>query len=217
MLKFEDFILEWKREYKKKKSNYFTKRISISKIELESICDKLNIDYSLLKFISSGSFGNAYKIGDKVLKITSDKREAKSVNDIIKLGGNDSIVRYYSINIYKNNYIILMDYLNPLEAYIKDDNLKKMIVDCLDIIYDNWNSLSIEELVEKISDKWVLNKYDFIYIDKVFNLYFNIKDLIRNPDIHIGNIGVDKEGRFLIFDFTELSSFIRKFDDPKIL
>lgn len=65
------------------------------------ICQKLNLNTSDIKYIGSGSYGNAYKVGNKVVKITTHKDEAKSIFDLIKKNiETDNIVKYYSVNIY---------------------------------------------------------------------------------------------------------------------
>jgi hypothetical protein len=49
------------REEKKPSGFNLQKRIYLSKIDLEKICDELNLNINNLKFLSFGSFGNAYK------------------------------------------------------------------------------------------------------------------------------------------------------------
>lgn len=55
---------------------YYSKTLRISYIHLNEICKLLRLDINNIKFLSSGYYGNAYRIGDKVLKITNDLREA---------------------------------------------------------------------------------------------------------------------------------------------
>ena len=71
--------------YLKPKHPYGSKSISLSKIELGDICQKLNIDINKVKFLSSGSYGNVYSFDNKVLKVTTDKREAKMALDLINI------------------------------------------------------------------------------------------------------------------------------------
>lgn len=213
------FINEWK-EYKKPKSNYFTKKVNISKIELEDICDILNINDDP-KFISSGKYGNAYKIGNKVLKITTDLMEAKSIYSIVNSkNNNNSIVKYYSINRYKLRgkfvYIIIMDYVETITNYLNKYKYKKeyieLISDCIDIILSN-NIRSKEDINNELNDYgWI--KYNNFFIDKIWNLFKNIKN-IKDLDIHIDNIGI-KNGEFILFDYREYCQ-LNKFDSPEII
>lgn len=66
-----------------KKYKIFEKYWKIPKTKLEEICDSLKLDFNDIEYISSGNYGDAYKINDKVLKITSDVREYVDVKDII--------------------------------------------------------------------------------------------------------------------------------------
>ena len=55
------------------------------------------MDFNDIEYISSGNYGDAYKINDKVLKITSDVREYVDVKNII--GKNKpGIVKYFDAN-----------------------------------------------------------------------------------------------------------------------
>ena len=52
--KFKEYFKEELKEFKSLKLShpYGSKSIRISKIELESVCDKLKLDFNKLKFIS---------------------------------------------------------------------------------------------------------------------------------------------------------------------
>jgi hypothetical protein len=212
-----EYILEW-REYKKTKSNY-TKRISISKIQLEDICDKLSLS-SNIKFLSSGMYGNAYKIDDnRVLKITTDKTEANSVSDLVE---NDSIVKYYSINQYKLNnefvYIIVMDYVLPILDHTGAGYYEFITLLC-DTIYFHWGNLtrlSFDELVEEVYHLDKLSKLGKELIDKFWILYNNLQYLDKCPDLHYGNLGIDESGNIKLFDFNDLKR-VNKFNKPNII
>lgn len=218
-----EHILEW-REYKKTKSNYYTKRIPISKIQLEDICDKLNLHNKNIKFLSSGKYGNAYKIDDKVLKITSDKTEANSISNLISSNiSNESIVKYYSINRYKLGsewvYIILMDYLTPIMDYINNSNYYDFTTTICNIIYDNWDEMSISEFNEYIEEIYSIDKLPKLakdIISKFWKLYNDLKYLKKCPDLHYNNLGIDKNGNIVLFDFTDFKR-INKFDKPDII
>ena len=218
-----EYLLEW-REYKKIKSNYYTKRIPISKIQLEDICDKLDLSNKDIKFLSSGRYGNAYRIGDKVLKITTDKTEANSISSLISSNiNNDSIVKYYSINRYKLGkefvYVILMDYLKPIMDYISNNGYYNFINLILDIIYDNWNDMSISKFNEHIEKEYSIDRLPKLakdIISKFWKLYNDLKHLKKCPDLHYNNLGIDKNGNIVMFDFTDFRR-MKKFDAPNII
>mgnify|MGYP003563412001 FL=1 len=177
-----------------------------------------------IKFLSSGKYGNAYKIDDKVLKITSDKTEANSISNLISSNiSNKSIVKYYSINRYKLGsewvYIILMDYLTPIMDYINNSNYYDFTTTICNIIYDNWDEMSILEFNEYIEEIYSLNKLPKLaknIISKFWKLYNDLKYLKKCPDLHYNNLGIDKNGNIVLFDFTDFKR-IKKFDKPDII
>ena len=219
----------------------------------------LPLFFDTLKFLASGSLGNAYRVNDdKVLKITTDKKEAYSISKIMN-SNNKSIVKYYSINMYKlkNNYVylILMDYVLPLTEFIKNKkyNIERnlnFIDSILDLVYTNWTKMNTKDDFMKIikesnlgfyicpkcegsgldeeskkckkcEDGQIflsgkkLNTFDKNMIDKVWELYQNLKDIIRWPDLHVYNIGI-KNNRLKFFDYTN-NMPISKFDTPTII
>jgi len=216
-------------KYKKPKSRYFTKRIDISKTDLEDICNKLNLSFDKLSFLSSGSFGNAYKIGDKVLKITSDKSEAKTAYDITKNGQRKGIVNYYKVAMYKVKnkyvYVIVMEYVRPLSNPSSENidvsssfNYYDFVWDVTEIMYNNWGKInSKEEFLELVSATYELPNRTFgnVILDRLFDLYQKVKKY-KYVDIHPHNLGIRKDRSFVLFDFSEKKS-VRKFDTPEIL
>lgn len=212
------------REHKKSKS-YYIKLFDISKIELRDLCLKLNLNEEI-KYLGSGAWGNAYKVGDKVLKITDHKNEAKSIYDLIENSPkNSSIVTYYSVNMFKHKgeylYAIVMDYIPPLEMFLKKkyDNYKgicEMVDFILDILFDNWGNLkSYTEFTKLISVEYKIYDKTIYFIKNFWILYKNLSFLPSCPDLHIGNIGI-KNDKFILFDYSKLK-YIRKFNEPSIL
>lgn len=214
--KFEKF-----REPKKPISTYFTKRIDISKIELEDICIKMDIPFDQTKFLSAGSFGNAYKVGDdKVLKITSDPIEAKCVYGIIKAGQYNGVVNYYKILRYKSMYLILMDYVYPLDKYIKkidDESILTYMYAITDLIFTKWSEIVSKDSLEEIIE----NEYDVpqsgfkrYIIGKLWDLVEKLKQNFEKSklDIHPYNLGFSKDKDLLMFDIRDESNR-QKFND----
>lgn len=212
-------ILEW-REYKKPKLDYFKKVLDIPKTKVEFICDRLDLDFSKIKYLSSGKFGDAYKIDSKVLKLSTDRTEAKTVWHLLKEGNREGIIKYYSINQLsvkgQRIYVILMDYVTPFDKYVKGFKNSKLVIDfCYDvceIIYKNWNSLTKEKYEELISERF--DTFNSGVSNRLWDLYQKLS-IYDKIDIHPWNIGVDKDGSYVIFDFSVLSTSVRKFNDPK--
>lgn len=215
------------REYKKPKSNYH-RVIDISKIELRDICVKLNLNANDIKYLGSGCYGNAYKVDDKVLKITEHKDEAKSVHDLIKHNIQiPGIIKYYSVNMFKHKkgylYVIVMDYVQPLDNFLEKkfgnyNDVQKLINFMLDIIWEKWDKLKLYKyfvnLVNKKYDS--TNKTVAYFIDKIWDLFQNLQPYLPHcPDLHTGNIGV-KDNKFIYFDYARCE-YVRKYSDPSIL
>lgn len=217
--KFEKF-----REPKKPASDYFTKRISVSKIELEKICLKMEIPFDQTKFLSAGSFGNAYKVGDdKVLKITYDRIEAKCVYNIIKSGQYNGVVNYYKILKYNNLYLILMEYVYPLDKYIKkigDESMMGYMYAITDIVYYQWSKITSKNSLETlIEDKYDVPMSGFkrYIIGKLWKLIEKLKSNFKKGkiDMHPYNLGFNKNKELLMFDMRDESANRQKFNDIK--
>ncbi len=193
-----------------------------------NICQKLNLKTDDIEYIASGFYGNAYKVGDKVLKITTHKDEAKSVYNLIKKDINSNgIVKYYSVNMYKLKnqyvYVILMDYVLPLRKFLtkKYGSLYKTEEDLinymLNIFYNYWRKLDTKEhFVDLVNQEYQITHKTVVYfIDKMWDLYQGIKFLSSYPDLHIGNIGI-KDNKFIFFDYSRMVD-VRKFNAPSII
>jgi hypothetical protein len=210
--------------YLKPKHPYGSKSISLSKIELGDICQKLNIDINKVKFLSSGSYGNAYSFDNKVLKVTTDKREAKMASDLIK-NANISVVKYYNVFRYQSKglmlWVIIMDRVEVLNDFIdkmKYDQGYKSLVDlATDIIFYNWGSLEKEEYINGIEEEYNLDKpFSKKLVTQIWNCYFNLKDLPK-LDFHNYNLGYNSDGELVLFDATPIKSRVNRFDEPNII
>lgn len=221
-------LFEGRIESKKSKSDYFTKRVPVTKLDLAHICEELGLQAEELKFLSSGAYGNAYKIGDKVLKITSDKKEAKSVYDLIQNGQKKGVVNYYDILRYKLGkgyvFVILMDYVTPLDKYanenVKDSDIMDYLFSLCEVIHINWRKIeSKSHFYELIGEEYEVPESGFtkMITDKVWVLYNKIKRYTEDyPDIHPYNMGLKSDGSLVLFDFADLGT-VRKFDQPRII
>jgi len=215
------------REYKKPKSNY-SKVINISKIELRDLCLKLNLNSNEMKYLGCGSYGNAYRVGDKVLKITEHKDEAKSVYNLIKHNFKiPGIVNYHSVNMFKHKneylYVIVMDYVQPLNKFLEKKfgnyhNQQKIIDYMLDIVWDKWDKLKLYNyFVKLVGKKYDTDNRTIIYLmEKVWDLYQNLQPYLpKCPDLQTGNIGV-KDDKFIYYDYASCS-YVRKYNDPSLI
>ena len=210
--------------YLKPKHPYGSKSISLSKIELGDICQKLNIDINKVKFLSSGSYGNAYSFDNKVLKVTTDKREAKMALDLIK-NVNISVVKYYNVFRYQAKglmlWVIIMDRVEGLNDFfnkMKYGRVYESLADlATDIIFYNWGSLEKEDYINSIEEEYNLDKpFSKKLVTQIWNCYFNLKDLPK-LDFHNFNLGYNSDGELVLFDATPIKSRVNRFDEPNII
>jgi hypothetical protein len=217
-MKYIKELKEWKNL--KPHSPYGSKKIKISKIELEGICNKIGISSSNVRFLSSGCFGNAYTYGDKIIKITTDKNEARVAYDLI---GKDNllIVKYYRVYKYVNFYVILMDRVVPIKDYLKSINhfdINWMFIwDLTETLCKNWNNIDKDRYIEEVyklykseNRKWNIVGIKKFLLDGVWDIYESIR--AHYIDLHPDNLGI-KDGNLVCFDLTSASG--GKFDEPK--
>ena len=210
--------------YLKPKHPYGSKSISLSKIELGDICQKLNIDINKVKFLSSGSYGNAYSFDNKVLKVTTDKREAKMASDLIK-NANISVVKYYNVFRYQSKglmlWVIIMDRVEGLNDFFNKmkygRGYESLAYLATDIIFHNWGSLEKEDYINSIEEEYNLDKpFSKKLVTQIWNCYFNLKDLPK-LDFHNYNLGYNIDGELVLFDATPIKSRVNRFDEPNII
>lgn len=176
------------------------------------------LGYSKADYIKSGDNGCAYDIGDdKVLKLTTDRNEAKNANKLHQKPITKHIVNYYDVREFKINevesgdlesskgmvhhvYTIVMDKIIPIKikyGYTKDIRIwyeiKRFFFNTIYSNQDIRNNFFNEEQ----STKDVINM--FLEQRKSMLTEFRKYHIITN-DFHLGNMGVDDEGNIVFFD-----------------
>ncbi len=142
----------------------------------------LRNNYVLIKFIGRGEFGYAYDIGnDRVLKITSDEREANSSSIIIGKNFKNivKIFRVFKLNSINDVWFIEQEKLKSINKDIIDDWLFKFR-------NNNDFALPLWKLLEHITD-------DFISLSIVNKN--NAKQLLKN--LYCDNNIAPNEAKFL--------------------
>jgi hypothetical protein len=167
---------------------------------VKKICNKLNLKY--VKYVSSGSFGDVFEVSDngieKILKITTDREEAKIANSI-KGKNIPGIIKFYEVKRIRSeelerfeNYLILMDKITPItdEKTISKLNsiISKIVDDELFIIPNAINRLPNSKLKLELE----------IIIKSLRKI--GIKEEVS--DIQIQNLGLDKNNRLILFDLS---------------
>jgi hypothetical protein len=147
--------------------------------------------------LGSGGYGKVFEKDGFAFKVTTDMDEAKYA---LKIKNNQSNVStfpiIYSVKPNKDSsfYIIkreLVDMLKPTEkAYVQANNFKLM----------KYVNFGHEESLEYLKNSRLSSKFiDFII--RLRQDYLKIGKKSDNLDIHAGNIGINSNGNFVLFDF----------------
>jgi len=132
-----------------------------------------------IKYLDSGMWGMAFKVGRKVIKLTSNREE---VGVAKKLIGKKipNVVNYYELIKIEEYGIwaILMDFAEPLSK--REQSIIQKIESCLDI----------DELIEEIEGTDIKKSE----AKKIWREYKDLEESLENSgistaDMHWGNIG----------------------------
>lgn len=160
-----------------------------------------------LIYLGSGSFGDAFKIGDKVLKITSDFEEYMNANKLRRKPVTKYLVNYYDARqIDKEGwyYVLIMDYVEPIK--LNKIPIVKSAINDFEYYFDK-NYKNRKEAEQDIKNNVIIpktfEKRRKEYIDTMLQIYdihaegkkFNVPVL----DLHTGNIGV-KDDHYVYYD-----------------
>lgn len=181
------------------------------------------LGYSKADYIKSGDNGCAYDIGDdKVLKLTTDRNEAKNANKLRQKPITKHIVNYYDVREFKINevesgglensngmthhvYAIVMDKVTPIlekYGYTKDTRVWYSIKPCF--FNPEYSDQDIREgfFGEEQSGKDMIN----MFLSQRKSMLNEFKKYhIITKDFHLGNMGVDGEGNIVFFDIGAYS------------
>jgi len=204
MLKFENFLFE-------------DLDISILYKYINYINNKINVNINKRDYIGSGSHGVVFKLDDnKILKISNDIYEAK-MSQYLKNMSTEYLINcdyIYDVSIGNNIFVLIMDKLN-----IHEDNINYRIIWDWILYYIN-NDISvilnkdIKFIINEISmDDDIIMTYDevekYIYInwDSIYGITNEIYFLdIKQPDLHVGNIGYNDDSELIYFDVREMTN-----------
>jgi hypothetical protein len=87
---------------------------------VNTIADEYGFDTKKLKYLGSGAFGSAYRIGKKVLKITSDHDEYMNANKLRRKSPTKYLINYYDARQIDQDgwyFALIMDYVKPIPEY----------------------------------------------------------------------------------------------------
>lgn len=186
--------------------------LNISETESDEIYQQVANFYRKnpkLSYLGSGSYGSAFSMEEKVLKISTDKNEANNI-EYLRKKNFKGIVTYYDlrkINLYLNGelyqdrklYSIIMDRVYPLSD---------IELECYRILY----SVGYVNSNDNLTFEYTL---DYNYIDETSALNFKklnnksrakkIIEIIQNSNYHDFRENCRRElGRSINFEFLEL-------------
>lgn len=166
---------------------------------IESLVKRFNIK-GKVKYINSGTFGMAFVIKDKVIKLTSNKSEANIAKGLI--GENiPNCVKYYDI-IYLSDYkiwAILMDKAEKLSK--QEKSVVEILTSSFAYTLSDFNKVKDKMSDIKISD----DKLKKLWEDYM-QMYSSLNDNnISLNDLHEDNIGY-LNGTMVHFDIMGGSS-----------
>lgn len=198
---------------------------NISSINFDTIANNISkeLNISILDKLGCGDHGCAYNIGDKVLKITTDKSEVIENSKLLNKDLKYLATPFKIFKIVLNNGVA---YAIISEKFKTDENKFEKKIDRLSYVFKHiLNIGDFEDLIDNLVlgdiEKYNRNKEK---IEKYFNKnlvdreFFNnlveIGKELRKYDINTGefysprNLGYTKEGNVGFFDIGD--SFIKK-------
>jgi hypothetical protein len=153
-----------------------------------------NIIESEYNKLGGGAFGSAYEKDGLLYKVTKDEKEVSICNKILKSNKEFiALPKIFKVRKGKNRYIIVREILTMLKpTYMaKVANMAEHINE-----YMFENSQSSKALVIKFLDKKFVN-----FLDKLKEELTEIDSFNKFIDIHSENIGINKSGNLILFDF----------------
>lgn len=145
---------------------------------MKELRDEMGLEENI-EYLDSGMWGMAFKVGNKVIKLTSNREEVKVAKSLIgkKI---PYIVNYYKVVPVKGYGIwaILMDLIKPLSK--KEKSIFQIFEYCID-----W-----EDVIKEIEE----SDYSKSYVKSLWEKYLELengldKSGIPKADMHSENIG----------------------------
>ena len=145
-------------------------------------------------WLDSGDFGNAYTISDeKVIKMTTDYNEFMQTFNIFKKE-SDYLPKIFGMRVFPNGEMgILMEELgtDPIDDLFSSWMMEADDIQNVDLLnIDLEDSFLTDEVVKMVKD-----------VKKSIEHYK--KNGVNHFDLNAGNIGLNNQGNYILFDQTE--------------
>lgn len=190
---------------------------------LGRILYNLGLDTDTVQYLGAGCYGYAFRVGDKVVKITEDEAEYRNANRV-RRKATHYIVNYYDarplhLDGDQEYYVLLMDYVDnyddqPLRrrmsALIKLYNLYFGEHDKTDLTvaevlsHPEIDEVGLHHLLNIYGDEEraeLSEPYLVTWLNKIHHIRLEAdKYGIPFSDCHGGNVGLDEEGELRWYD-----------------
>jgi len=181
---------------------------------IENVADELGLE-GKLKAYKGGAFGITFIWGEKTIKITTSKEEAKMTAVIMenqKKKKLDHIIKYDNVlklklkkfKSSKEYYVILMEKIIPLDSKKCPKDILNFYNDFLDHKFSYVSNIKeINEITNRILREVKKKKKEDYgnYVLDMASIIENYSSIgIMNDDIHAGNLGINSYGQLVSFD-----------------
>lgn len=160
------------------------------KMAIPIIAEALGIDAGDIEFTGSGSYGIAFTVDNKVIKITTDESEARTAHYL--MGHEYShLIKYYDVKRIGNLevYAILMDRVETLSE--KEKKIVSSIADeygeTISDFLENYENVDVGELDRQGYKRDYVNILNQLSI--IFQQLSKIGIMDDYTDVHINNLG----------------------------
>lgn len=185
----------------------------------------MKLGYPNVKYIGSGVNGDAYDIGDKVIKLTTDESEANLAH---KFSGKNfkHIANVYKVSRYQytpGSYIYII-ILEKLRMFDEDENKLFQVYDMALSEYELFigetgDDISFKDVIGNIAAPYLKHYFHKIRIyinshkQEIINVYNQVKfaqkeikaimpkgSMDNLNDMHSGNVGMKPNGNIAFYD-----------------
>lgn len=166
-------------------------------------------------FLGQGSYGLAFRLkSGKVLKITKDENEARAVSNLKDRGKLKHIINYHDIRKYKDMYIIIMDYIEPLSGDYRK------VYELIQVEYSKPKKYSNEYIYDTFSDN--LDEKEKEVLKNILKQRESFVSELKEHNLnlmeaYVDNVGLSENGNLIHFDVWMKRAEMRKLNKEIII
>ena len=152
------------------------------------------------KKLGGGDWGKVFEKGGFAYKVTKDDTEFEIAEELMLFGDElKSFPVIYSVKPNKDGsyYIIKRDVYNLLSKEIKNKINKN--IDFINTYINTGNRKSFDS-IKNDTDNYISEEF-IKFLIQLRKDYLKLNMPQHHLDVHGGNIGIDKSGNYVLFDF----------------